>query len=272
VTEKNVAEWIEHLRHAKGLSPKTVGDKYLCAIQAIYRLAISKTVLKEDPTARVKVSIPRPQKTRPKGFTDEEAVQILTCAMAAPATFGRMAEHNLLACQWVPWIAAYTGARGSEITQLRREDLMQEHGIDCFRITPDAGSVKTNAYRMVPLHPHLIDLGLVSFILSRPEGPLFHPVNAAARSNGTLPAARVLGKVSEWVRSVAGITDTKVKPTHGWRHRFKTVGRDVDISLEYLDAIQGHSDRRASSDYGEMSMKALYREIQKMPRYDVSQS
>ena len=42
---------------------------------------------------------------------------------------------------------------------------------------------------------------------------------------------------------------------------FKTVGRDQDIALEYPDAIQGHSDRRASSDYGEMSMKALYREI-----------
>jgi len=30
------------------------------------------------------------------------------------------------------------------------------------------------------------------------------------------------------------------------RVNFKTVGRDQDIALEYPDAIQGHSDRRAS--------------------------
>lgn len=262
VTPRNIVDWTEHLRHEKGLHPKTVGDKYLCAVRAIYRLAVAKIILSEDPTARVKISIPKPQKTRPSGFTDAEAVQILTSTMAMPETFGRKAEHNMLACKWVPWICAYTGARGGEITQLRREDLMEEQGIACIRITPEAGSVKTNAYRMVPLHRHLIDLGLVAFIRSRPDGPLFHPATATARSNGMLPAARVLGKVSEWVRSVAGITDPKVKPNHGWRHRFKTVGREHDIALEYLDALQGHSDRRASSDYGEMPMKAMYREIQ----------
>ena len=72
------------------------------------------------------------------------------------------------------------------------------------------------------------------------------------------------------MRDVAGITDTRVQPNHGWRHRFKTVGRDVDVDLAYLDAIQGHTDGREATEYGETTMKALDREIKKFPRYDGS--
>ena len=42
-----------------------------------------------------------------------------------------------------------TGARINEITQLRREDLLVEAGVPCIRITPDAGSVKTDNFRIV---------------------------------------------------------------------------------------------------------------------------
>jgi len=60
-------------------------------------------------------------------------------------------------------------------------------------------------------------------------------------------AEAVSGKVSQWVRKVAGVDDPKVQPTHGWRHRFKTVDRETGIAPEYLDAWQGHEDGRAAS-------------------------
>lgn len=36
-----------------------------------------------------------------------------------------------------------------------------------------------------------------------------------------------------------------------------------------MDAIQGHADGSASAEYGENTMKALSREIRKLPRYNV---
>jgi integrase len=42
-----------------------------------------------------------------------------------------------------PWICAYTGARVNEITQLRANDVVNVDGIDCIRITSEAGTVKT---------------------------------------------------------------------------------------------------------------------------------
>lgn len=58
---------------------------------------------------------------------------------------------------------------------------------------------------------------------------------------------------------------------HAWRHRFKTIAREVGIAPEYSDAITGHEDGRAASDYGETTVKALWREVQKLPRYEVTQ-
>jgi hypothetical protein len=42
--------------------------------------------------------------------------------------------------------------------------------------------------------------------------------------------------------------------------------RDLGTPLEYVDAIQGHEDGRASSGYGETTMVALSREMEKVPR------
>lgn len=269
ITPLNVAEFCDYLRHEKGLSAKTVHGKYLAAIRTVFRVGLSKSRISTDPTANIKVSVPKAVRERPKGFTDKEAITILACALRGSSMPDRMTEWNKLACQWVPWICAYTGARAGEITQLRREDFTEEYGIPFIRITPEAGSVKTGRYRVIPIHPHLIELGILDMVKSRPHGPLFYRPNSGARKSGHTQAASVRGKVSDWVREVAGITDPRVQPNHAWRHRFKTVARDVDISQRYMDAIQGHEDGSASADYGENTLKALYREILKLPKYDV---
>ncbi len=267
VTPRDVANYTEHLRHERGLSARTVGTKYLAAIRTVYRTAISKIVVTEDPTAPVRVRVSKEALERPKGFTDVEAETILQCAMRDPSTLGRMSDLNKLAIRWVPWICAYTGSRVGEITQLRREDFVEEFGIKCVRITPEAGTVKSKTYRLVPIHPHLIEMGLMEFVQSRPAGPIFYRPSGKKTRAGYHPWNSVTGKISDWVRDTAGVTDPRVQPNHGWRHRFKTIARDVDIAHRYMDALQGHKDGSASTDYGENTVKALYREILKMPRY-----
>lgn len=267
VTHGDVATFCDNLRHEQNLSAKTVNGKYLATIRTIYRLGKEKAVVFEDPTANAKVRVPKETRERSKGFTDEEARAILSAALDDPTKLGRMAEHNKLAIRWVPWICAYTGARAGEIAQLRKEDFLREHGFDFIVITPEAGSVKTAQYRKVPLHLHLIDMGLLDFVKTHPGGPLFYVPNDRKKSNGHKTSDNTRAKVGEWVRDVVGVQDKRIQPNHAWRHRFKTTARDVDIPQRYMDAIQGHDDGSASADYGENTMKALYREIQKLPRY-----
>lgn len=269
VTGKRIAEYCDHLRHDVGLSSKTVGSKYLTFIKALFRTGKDKFILATNVAAEVKYAIVKPPQGRPKGYTDAEAKRILAAANRSLVANDKRSVANKIACRWVPWLCAYTGARVSEITQMTKADIFEEHGIATMTITPDSGSVKTGVYRLVPIHSHLIDMGLLDFVRSRPDGPLFYEQNDRERKERNTQAKWAGSAVGRWIKTVSGVDDPRVWPNHAFRHRFKTIGRDVGIDLHYLDAIQGHADGRASTEYGETTMKALYREIQKLPRYEL---
>ena len=74
----------------------------------------------------------------------------------------------------MPWVCAYTGARISEICQLRTEDVKEIDGIWCIAFAAEAGSLKNvNSERIVPVHDALKDEGFLQFVASCRKGPLF---------------------------------------------------------------------------------------------------
>ncbi|WP_245471529.1 hypothetical protein [Bradyrhizobium genosp. SA-3] len=76
-------------------------------------------------------------------------------------------------------------------------------------------------------------------------------------------------KVNAFVREVK---DKNVDPSHGWRHRFKTVGIDQGVEMRVLDAIQGHAPRNISEGYGDVTIKAKASAIARFPAIDVTQA
>jgi len=267
VTPKDISDWCDKLQHEEGKSAKTVADKYLSAARAVFGAGVAKFKIASNPAALVRRRVPKRVKERPAGFTDDEANTILRMALVADKAEGREPDFTKLAFKWVPWLCAYTGARGGEIAQLRGVDFIVEYGVHAVRITPEAGTVKTGEYRHVPLHPHLIELGILDMVKQRGPGPLFYVPNDDPREPSSTQWGNVRAKVGEWVRNKVGIEDERLQPNHAWRHRFSTVADDVGIDPRYITAIQGHADGRASSGYGERTAKALAREIEKLPRY-----
>ncbi|WP_294608307.1 DUF6538 domain-containing protein [uncultured Roseovarius sp.] len=265
ISPREISEWTDYLRHEKGLAAKTVGAKYLAAVKSVFQLARSKFLIESDPTKDVTIKVPKKIKSRSSGFTEEEARRVLSAANKVFDQSPKMAHHNKLACRWVPWICAYTGARAGEITQLRKEDLTFINGIPQLTITPEAGSVKAGMYRDVPVHPHLQEIGLLDFIRSAKSGYLFHS-GASTTAEAVKRSNNARDKIAVWVRDNVGITDERIRPNHAWRHRFKTLGRNADIAPEYLGAIQAHAGRTAGENYGEYPVETLYREICKLPR------
>ena len=265
-SKADVRRWLDYLIEEKGLSHRTAKEKKLAALRAIYRAAINKLLVENDPTDGLTISVPKRKVLRPKGFTDEEAGRILSAALDAERMGGRTSGRLKLAYRWMPWLCAYTGARGGEIAQLRSEDVRKEGAIPYIRITPEAGAVKTGIFRDVPLPPYLIEQGFIEMVTSRPRGPLFYH---AARSSGDTrqPWDNVRDKVGKWTKKVGRITDASVQPTHAWRHRFKTLCRRAGIEMIYANAIQGHSEVGAAAGYGEIPLETLFREIQKLPRF-----
>lgn len=255
VSPADVIDYADHLRHGRGLKATSINGKYLGALRAIFGMGVAKHKLADNPVKGASVSADKVAQTRPKGFTDEEAKAILKAALRQEDPMRK----------WVPWIAAYTGCRVSEIGQLRRGDFLEESGkggepsIPFFRVTPEAGSVKTGAYRDVPIHPHLVELGLLDFVEKAKPGRIFKQKSAQNIVAGFVRGVLKLPK---------GYT---LQPNHAWRHRLKTQGRLVGMDLATLDAIQGHAPKTEGERYGEWPVAALYRELTKLPRYEVSE-
>ncbi|WP_295050480.1 site-specific integrase [Sulfurimonas sp.] len=71
---------------------------------------------------------------------------------------------------WIPLLATYTGMRQNEICQLKISDIKQEkistgELVYCFELNEDEDKhlKNENAYRCVPLHPKLIELGFIDY-------------------------------------------------------------------------------------------------------------
>ncbi len=261
MTREWVISWKDNLV-ARGLSNRTVREVYLAALKAACRWAVINNKIPSNPASEVTLRVRKAATLREKGFTANEAKRILTASLE-PQPSG-LSAHYRAARRWEPWLCAYTGARIGEIGQLRREDVYERDEIPGVRITPEAGTVKTDVARWVALHPTLIQQGFVDWFRSRPSGPLFVDMRLH-RQGATPPAERVGQHLSKWVRDDIGIDDERVSPNHGWRHRFKTLSRSYSLIKEEVDYIQGHSPATAGDDYGDHPANVLLCEIEKLP-------
>jgi integrase len=269
ITKATIRSWCASLMHPEPgggqapLSPRTVRMKYLAAAKAIYAVAVNNGKIAENPASGYAPKVAKPKRERPQGFTDDEAATILSASRTALESLGRMSSENKLGVRWIPWVCAFTGARVGEVAQLRKEDFREEKDISYLRITPEAGAVKGRRYRDIPLHPQLVQEGLLAFVRSHAPGYLFF--SAKTPEDAIKKANSVAGKVSQWVRNDVQITDDRISPSHAWRHRFKTECIRSDVPPDYAEVLMGHEDGRAARGYGDYPIAALAREIGKLP-------
>lgn len=153
------------------------------------------------------------------------------------------------------------------MTQLRKADVKKKGEYWLIHVTPEAGTTKTRKARWVALHPVLERTGFLRFVAASPEGPLF--MDPSASRGGNTPASeRISQRLGAWIREI-GVTHSEVQPNHGWRHRFKTLGRDFNLRPDALRYIQGHAPLSADEHYGDHKARPLFREISKLPVLDL---
>ncbi|MET4320336.1 hypothetical protein [Bradyrhizobium sp. RT5a] len=231
------------------VSVKTLKDGDLPGIRSVFGWAVDNKKLSKNPANAIKIKAEKKTRTRSKGFTDGEAEAIVVACLEyqrKPKEDARTAAAK----KWAPLIAAYTGCRIAEALQLRKQDVRKESKHHVFDFNPAAGSIKSKSYRLVPVHRHLIDLGFLDFVDESDDGPLF--------------AKGAYKRVVDFVRTV--VTDERVQPNHGWRHRLKTIARNLGLDHRIVDAIQGHAPRTAGEDYGDVTVTAMSRVIAAIPR------
>lgn len=157
------------------------------------------------------------------------------------------------AAYWFPLIALFSGARRTEIAQLKIGDVRQgEGGIWYLDITNEGAdqNLKTvSSGRSVPVHHELIRLGLVDMVAARakaqpPTAPLW-PAFAPPID----PKAKAWTK---WFGRYLGlhVVDHSAKTFHSFRHTFKRACREAGLSEEVHNALTGHAGGGVGRRYG----------------------
>lgn len=248
VTQAEGEAWIAHLLNEGKLSNKTIGMT-LVDLRTVLnwgRKRRKDAFPPVNPLKEIEKPAVREVPTYERTFTIAEAKTILLAAR----------QEKTETLRLVPWITAYTGARVSEVANLRPEDFFQL-GDDWFLTITTSGSRTTKNFssiRRVPVHPDLIAQGLIEHVQDTPGGQRLFIKSAQPR-------------ISEWMHRKGLITREHMAPNHSWRHLFEDLCTLAGVPDDARAYVTGRSTRSSRERYGrsEAMLPGLAREIAKIP-------
>tara|TARA_B110000211_G_scaffold231060_1_gene291875 strand:+ start:218 stop:1180 length:963 start_codon:yes stop_codon:yes gene_type:complete len=144
---------------------------------------------------------------------------------------------------WLIMIARYTGARMNEICQLKPSDITRE----VIHIRGE--QLKTdNAKRTIPIHPKLIDLGILDWVNRCKGNRLFHEW-AVVKGSYSHSASRWFSRNNPFDKSKPDYVDF-----HSIRHTVATELKQAGVEVQFAAQILGHSNGNITYDrYGKCS-------------------
>lgn len=156
-----------------------------------------------------------------RAFTQKELQKIFGSDYYRDGAYNRSYQY------WVIHLAAFTGARVNELSQLTTDDVRQDDEdlwfLNITAAEDDSQSLKTEeSRRIIPVHQKLIDLGFIDYVQAKKAEAKDGPVNLfdlnRAKADGYGKAA------SQWfntkyLRDYLQIADPDVV-FHSFRHRF----------------------------------------------------
>jgi len=250
----------------KVIPAATINKNDLVAVSSVLGWATTHPagkLLATNPAERVRLPEDKKTVTREKRFRDSEIAAILLAARQA--RFNPKMPRASASRRWAAWICAYTGCRIQETCWVTKDDIYRDGGIWMINFP----KTKIDIARRVPLHPALIEEGLLAFHEKAPPGYLFcGDVPQKPGATRTQQEQRA-SELSEWIRDQVTL-DPSLSPNHGWRHTFITRAEDAGIAKRQSNAITGHNTAKDASDgYYAPSPVELKRIIDRYPRYDL---
>lgn len=188
------------------------------------------------------------QRSQRKPWTSEDLRKLVDSPLFNAYELPAMPSAGGAAAYWVPLLGLYTGARQSELCQLRIEDLQDTQDGFVMYVLRDGGgdedgpstSTKTEASnRRLPVHSDLMTLGLKEYWQDMKDAGhkvLFPDIRRAP--------GRAAGEYfSDWFlvyRRQQGI-ERRWTDFHGFRHTASTRLPDSGVADSVADYLTGHS-------------------------------
>lgn len=250
------------------ISQKNI-KKQLNAVSALFTFAVNEGLIQTNPAHGVASSIRLPMARnngQNKGYTPLELAQIFRSPLYTSGYAPQRADYGE-AIRWIPLLLAYTGARAEEIAQLYVADIDLSASIPSIKLTDerDDQSLKTGKERSIPIHSHLLELGLREYVQSLDSnGRLFPKLTA----NGIDKYHTAISRwFSKYVSDELRINRSELRHFHAFRHSFITACRQNNVTEAIQDEITGHAPQSIGRQYGTITEEMKKAAIEAIPRW-----
>ncbi|MCA0405300.1 MAG: site-specific integrase [Proteobacteria bacterium] len=205
-------------------------DNYLNTLKALFNFFSREGVIAKSPAEGL--TGPKVGKSKRRSFTKGELNRLFS---VEPHTKPWANDRRSALLFWMPLIALFTGARSAEIGFLRRQDIEQIDGFWFFNIreTDDRGVKTDAAERRVPIHPFLIEAGLLDYANGLKRGKMLFP---EVEGPPAMSREAVSKRLMRHIRSV--IPDPNAV-FHSFRHSFRKAAKKGNVSVEDTLKIGG---------------------------------
>lgn len=252
--------WLQH--PDRGTTPKTAKDK-LSKVNTLLRFAtLELEVIPKNPWQGLHIEVPKEVTRVP--WTDLQLQTLFSQPLhQSYAIPPEELSGGGPAAYWIPLLGLYTGARITELAQLRVTDITEADGVPVIRITDEGEGqkVKTKgSRRSLPIHSELIRLGLLDYAdevrQENPSGSLWPLLKNPKLMSGWF---------SRYRKSIPGL-EGKWLDFHSLRHTVRTRLAKAGVSEKSMDAITGHADGGSTGRkvYTHLDMEDLRKAIQKL--------
>lgn len=270
-------------RLKEGKAPATV-RKQLNLIGAVFSCAVKNRKAPANPSTGITVEIPKRAAKARVPFAVEDLRAIFSTPVYAEGARPRGGAGQ--ASFWLPLLALFSGARMEELAQLLVSDVGEEDGVPFLHITdlPDDDATPSTTKRLkneasrrkTPLHPELVRIGFLRYVLSMKEAGEVRLFPKVGTSSGE--SRQQSANYSKWfgryLREVAKVADRR-RTFHSFRHGFKDAARLAGIPKEHHHAMTGHSSSDEGDKYGDefFPLVPLKRSMDRLayPGLDLSQ-
>lgn len=169
---------------------------------------------------------------------------------------------------WFLKLTASSGARGEELSQLRRKDFKKIAGRWCFELHDREDNKLKNAssVRKIPLSRDLLNSGFMDFVNRVETHELIFELTPNAQGRLYPFMARHL---RDLIRNKAEIDDRRVT-AHSLRHTFKDCLRAKNVYEDIQELLMGHRSaaHRNSRSYGGAQMIQLTKAVDLVNPFD----
>jgi integrase len=268
---KTVGELLE-MKVKKPLSTNTV-NKYLNRVSSLMKWAVQRELIPQNYAEGLSLS-----KRNAKDSEEREAYSTadLKKMLAAPIYTTKTFPKNHPERYFIPLIAALSGLRLNEICQMDVADIREVDGIPCFDINANGNGKRVKSAagkRLVPIHPTLIDLGLLKYAEGLKEGKLW-PKLKLRRDGWGHGFSRYYQMFNRKY-----ICSSPKRVFHSFRHLVATTLKHNLIDDSVTSEILGHATRGELSRYAKayrpkvildalMTLDySIEEELRKLPRW-----